>query len=97
VGALHLANPVDGCFLRRPGHSRRKSAGDDAVIAPNFDIIDPWCEAWKPVGESDRDRDEQIPEHMVAPLAFACEWYEHYTLNFGAHYRDSRNMNGEGP
>lgn len=64
---------------------------------PDFDVIDPWCEAWKPVGESDRDRDEMIPEHMVAPLAFACEWYRHYTLNFGPYYRDSRNMLGEGP
>ena len=63
---------------------------------PDFDVIDPWCEAWKPVGESGRTQD-MIPEHMVAPLSFACEWYRHYTENFGPYYRDSQNMLGEGP
>ena len=63
----------------------------------NFDIIDPWCEKWEKVGKSDRDRAKEIPRHMVAPLEFACEWYEHYKRHWGMHFRDSQNMNGEGP
>jgi len=62
----------------------------------DMDIIDPYCDEWKLVGRCDRDRAEKIPEHMIKPLEFACEWYDHYTLNWGMHFRNSQNTLGEG-
>jgi len=60
----------------------------------DFSIIDPYVEKWEKVGASG-DKDE-FPEHMVAPLAFACDWYKHYTQNWGPQLRDSQNMLSEG-
>jgi hypothetical protein len=63
---------------------------------PNFDIIDPFCEKWEKVGACDRDRSEEIPSHMINPLKFAVEWYEHYSLRWGMYFRDSTNLLGDG-
>lgn len=61
---------------------------------PDFSIIDPYVEKWEMVG-SVGEKDE-FPEHMIAPLQFANEWYVYYTENWGARFRDSQNMNSEG-
>lgn len=63
---------------------------------PDFGVIDPFCEEWRKVG-STKERDEEFPEHMIEPLKFAVEWYEHYTVFWGARIRNSRNMLSEGP
>jgi len=63
---------------------------------PNWEIIDEFVDAWKPIGESGRDRSEEVPEHMIKPLEFAYEWYKHYTVFWGPQFRFSDNTLGEG-
>ena len=45
--------------------------------------------------ESDRDRSAQVPPSVRELLKFAVEWYEHYTVFFGARYRHPECMIGE--
>lgn len=63
---------------------------------PDQEIINPFCDEWQKV-RSTRVEGEQVPDHMIKPLAFAHEWYRFYTEHWGKHIRDSQNMNGEGP
>jgi hypothetical protein len=63
---------------------------------PNFDVLCERVENWEGIGKCDRDRSEEVPEHMKKPLEFAYEWYKHYTVFWGAHIRTSNNKLGEG-
>jgi len=55
-----------------------------------------YADAWKPVSKTfGSGKDETVPENMIKPLRFAHEWYEHYTKNWGPHYRRPDNMLGE--
>lgn len=47
--------------------------------------------------KSTRDRSEKVPEHMFEHLAFAREWYAHYTVFWGKRIRHTNTMLGEGP
>jgi len=63
---------------------------------PDPTIIVPFCEEWRPVGETDRDRAAEIPNHMIDLLEFAVEWYNHYTLFCGPRIRNAQTTLGEG-
>jgi hypothetical protein len=50
---------------------------------------------WPLVGKT-KKKEEDFPSHMKPYLGFAKEWYDHYTLRWGAHIRCSDNLLGEG-
>jgi hypothetical protein len=80
-----------------PADDRRmllQSLMEFCEIERDMDLVDSF--KWNPVGESKRDRFLSIPEHMVEPLEFAREWYEHYTIHWGAKYRHANNTISEG-
>lgn len=63
---------------------------------PNFDIIYAIAEEWPKVGTTKKE-EEEFPEHMIKPLEFAVEWYNHYTIFNGQQIRHTDTMLSEGP
>ena len=62
---------------------------------PNFEVIDEYAEKWEKVGATTEEK-QPVPKEVIKALAFAHEWYEHYTVFWGARFRDSQNILGEG-
>lgn len=63
---------------------------------PDMEFIRKYAEEWPKVGHVEPKDFESIPEHLVTCLEFAYEWYRYYTDNWGAHFRHSMNVLGEG-
>ena len=63
----------------------------------DFDYISEYAGNWRKVGHTGPTEEEEIPENLIEPLKFAYEWYQHYTEDWGAQFRHSRNVLGEGP
>lgn len=62
----------------------------------NWDELYKRVDNWPKIGESDRDRTKEVPEHMIKPLEFAHDWYEHYTQYWGPYVRNAEHLLGEG-
>jgi hypothetical protein len=55
--------------------------GDLAIDGSSIKFCEGW--GWQPVNQSDRNPKLKCPDGMKEHLAFAHEWYEHYTVNWG--------------